>query len=254
MKITIEQIIQFIDLTDLNTNATTDSIIALINQANDAKNNFAEVASLCVYPQFIDVVKNNSKFKVTTVVNFPRGDKSLDAVYQEIDYAIEHVVDEIDIVIPYFLLLDKQYQAVESFIQKVTTYILRHQLVSHQVIIKFILETGELADRQLIQDATKMVLSSGAHFVKTSTGKVAVNATLDAVDAMLTVLSQHPEHVIGLKVAGGCATFKDAIQYLELVIKYMGEQFLTTDRFRFGASSLLHNLTKDNNISDNNNY
>jgi deoxyribose-phosphate aldolase len=109
------------------------------------------------------------------------------------------------------------------------------------VVLKTILETGELKDRDLIRNASHLAISSGADFIKTSTGKVAVNATLGAADIMLNAIRESGRNV-GFKPAGGVRTVADATLYLDLAATIHGPDWAAPSTFRFGASGLLGDI------------
>ncbi|WP_105199938.1 deoxyribose-phosphate aldolase [Pseudoalteromonas sp. T1lg10] len=197
-------------------------------------------AAICIYPQWLTYVRAYMQMHfsqppaLATVTNFPHGDQPLDVVLRETELALALGADEIDLVLPY-----KRLQAGDE--QTPLDYVRRSkELCAGRARLKVIIESGELSLPQVAQ-ATRIAIAGGADFVKTSTGKVVVNATYEAVAVMLTEIKQSGQDV-GLKVSGGVRTLAQAQQYMALADKVMGESWLTPAHFRFGASALLEDL------------
>ncbi len=196
------------------------------------------VAALCIYPQYIARVKTNlagKRIKIATVANFPHGNSDLKTVLAEIDNAIAQGADEIDVVLPYRDFLTGDFHRVNHFLKEV------HAHVPHQVL-KIIIESGALQKPALIRLAGQMVIDSGADFIKTSTGKIDVGATLEAAYTLLTLIEQSKNPLIGLKLSGGIRTIAEAHAYLYLAREVMGEMWLNPHNLRIGASKLLDEL------------
>ncbi len=196
------------------------------------------VAAVCVYPQAIARVKeqlSDKKTKIATVVNFPKGNSSLDIVLQEIDSAIALHADEIDVVLPYHDFINGQFHEVNQFLTAV-----RKRCGSK--VLKIIIESGALHKPALIRLAGQMVIDNGADFIKTSTGKIEVGATLDAAYTLLTLIEQSKNPAIGLKLSGGIRTVADAHAYVYLARAVMGETWLNARTLRIGASRLIDDL------------
>lgn len=234
-----QQAIGLIDLTTLNDNDTDDAVIALCQDANTA---FGHTAAVCIYPRFIPVAKKQLRqqgtpeIRVATVVNFPHGNDDIEIAIAETEAAIAYGADEIDIVFPYQALQAGNEKIGREMIQKAKE-------VCGDVLLKVIIESGELKTDALIRRATEIAIEAGADFVKTSTGKVPVNATPEAARIMLEVIRDlHVQDRVGFKAAGGVRTTEDARQYLVSASQIMGEAWLTPQHYRFGASSLLNNL------------
>ena len=149
--------------------------------------------------------------------------------------AIADGADEIDLVIPYRAFMAGDEQAVRTMISEV------RKACPSPVLLKTILETGELKDRGLIRNASHIAIQEGADFIKTSTGKVTVNATLEAADIMLTCIRESGRKV-GFKPAGGVRTVGDARLYLTLAATIHSPDWPMPSTFRFGASGLLTDI------------
>ena len=233
MSFTIKKIISLIDLTSLNADDTDEKITALCKQAQTPLGN---VAAVCVYPKFIPLAKAllaHTKIKLATVVNFPEGSDPIEQVLLDIDAAIDAGATEIDVVIPYQSLKINKKTPIAAFVAECKARCGKHTL-------KTILETGELAPHEITL-ASNSAIKGGADFLKTSTGKVPVNATLEATEIMLHSISESASNV-GLKISGGIRTLPQAEQYLEQAVDFMGKSFIHAKTFRIGASSLLEQL------------
>ncbi len=231
----IRQIISLIDLTNLNDNCDSAAIETLCQQAKTPVGN---VAALCVWPSFVHQSKTllgpDSSIKIATVVNFPAGTESINASCEAIDDALEQGADEIDYVMPYTDLLNNNTDVVSKSLAAV------RKRVPQSKILKVILETGELGSNDLIRTASEIAIDQGANFIKTSTGKVPVNATANAASIMLRAISQSTRD-LGFKAAGGIKTISDASSYLDLADELLGRAWVNAEHFRFGASGLLQN-------------
>jgi len=232
--------VSLMDLTSLNSSDTTSDIQQLINSITPK---LGTPAAVCVYSEFVGDAKialaarELNHVKVATVTNFPTGDAPLSDVINETLIAIERGADEIDLVIPYKALIAGDESTVLEYIEQ------SKEACGTQAQLKVIIESGELKTDELITKATNLAIQGGADFVKTSTGKVPVNATLEATKVMLSVIKQSGKRV-GFKAAGGVKTVADAKDYLALTRSIMGDDYLQADTFRFGASSLLSDVYK----------
>ncbi len=231
--------LQFVDLTDLNDDCTPAAIETLCQRAETSA---GHVAAVCVWPRFVAQAKSllaGSMVKVATVVNFPAGGEDTAAVIAETEQALRDGADEIDLVLAYKAFASGRKGFAEEQIIRV------RQVVPSSAHLKVILETGELKDAELIREASEIAIKAGADFIKTSTGKVPVNATLEAAGIMLNVIRMEEVRggrPVGLKPSGGIRTFEDAKAYLELADRIMGPDWATPESFRFGASGLLDAL------------
>lgn len=224
-------LIAYLDLTTLNDSDTEQTVEALCHKAITPRGN---VAAVCIYGQFVALAKSvlkETNILVATVANFPEGTQSISNTVKEIETELKAGADEIDVVIDYRAFLAGNKQSVYDLVKTCKSVCVNHCL-------KVILETGELKQAELIDYASKAALEAGADFLKTSTGKVAVNATIEAADIMLQAIAgTNPD--AGFKAAGGIKTPEQAFAYFELAEKYLGAEWITPKHMRIGASSLL---------------
>jgi deoxyribose-phosphate aldolase len=200
------------------------------------------VAAVCVYPNLVAVSKAcvaGSTVRVASVATaFPSGLSSLDVKLADVRAAIEAGADEIDMVIDRGMFLAGRERDVFDEIVVV-------KRLCGDVHLKVILETGELGTYDNVRRASDLALEAGADFIKTSTGKVGTNATFPVAVAMSEAIRDYARRTgrhAGLKVAGGVRTTKQALTYLVIIKEILGEAWLTPERFRIGASSLLDDL------------
>ena len=204
-------------------------------------------AAICVYGDMVKHAKEalgKSKIQVAAVATaFPSGRASLAVKLLDTKDAVNAGADEIDMVIDRGAFLSGQYLEVYKLIQAVKKACERKD--GSHAHLKVILETGELETYDNIRRASYLAMLAGADFIKTSTGKVSVNATLPTTLLMLEAVRDWYDETkiqIGVKPAGGIRTSKDAIKYLVVVKEIAGEKWLTPKYFRFGASSLLNDV------------
>lgn len=227
--------LSLLDLTDLNDGTTSGDIDIVCEKADGP---CGRVAAVCIWPQFITQAKEKlagTGIKIATVVNFPEGGEDTIAVEAEVEAALNDGADEIDLVMPYKALLEGRPGFAETQIVRI------RRVIGERGLLKVILETGELKQADAIRLASDVAIGAGADFIKTSTGKVAVNATLEAAEIMLNAIKDSAKPV-GFKAAGGIRTGDDAQNYLDLADKIMGPDWANSDTFRFGASGLLSAL------------
>ncbi|MCS2609584.1 deoxyribose-phosphate aldolase [Halomonas dongshanensis] len=234
-----QRALTLMDLTSLNDDDTDAAIEALCQRA---KTPFGTPAAVCVYPQFVVTARRaltahnlNGTVKIATVTNFPGGGDDPMAAARETREAVASGADEVDVVFPYRALMAGDEALGLELVE------LCKAACGGQALLKVIIESGELATPALIQRASELAIEGGADFIKTSTGKVAVNATLDAAEIMLNAIKASGKPV-GFKAAGGVRNAAEADAYLTLADDVMGPGWATAERFRFGASSLLGNL------------
>jgi len=223
-----------LDLTDLTADCTSDDIATLCQKALTSH---GTTAAVCIWPQFVvqaERLLRGTKINVATVVNFPEGDHSATDVIALTEKAREDGADEIDMVIPWKALM-------EGHPENVAARVARVKRAADDGPVKAILETGMLVTPELIREATRGAIEGGADFVKTSTGKVPINATPQAARIILEEIKATGEDV-GFKAAGGVKSTADAAEYLAIADEIMGEDWATPSRFRFGASSVLDAL------------
>lgn len=224
-----------LDLTELSDDCTPEAVERLCARAVGPA---GAVAAVCVWPRFVSLARElvaGTPVRVATVVNFPEGNDDLATAVAETQVALEAGADEIDVVLPYRALLRGEPEVAAALVRAVAA------TLAPQHRLKVILETGELPDQATVANATRLAIAAGADFVKTSTGKTRVSATLDAVATMLQVI-RTSDRPVGLKPSGGIRTVDDARAYLELTDSVMGPRWITPATFRFGASGLLDAL------------
>jgi deoxyribose-phosphate aldolase len=237
--------LSMIDLTTLSGTDTADKVKQLCHKAlhiADDISGVSSVAAVCVYPNFVEVAVKaleNSEIKVASVAGgFPSGQTSLEIKVAETKYAIDQGADEIDMVISRGKFLEGEYNWVHDEIAS-----LKESCGS--LHLKVILETGELETLDNVRIASEIAIAAGADFIKTSTGKVSPAATLESTYVMLQAISDHHKRtgkMIGMKPAGGIATAEVALQYLAMVNDVLGEKWLMSQYFRFGASRLADDI------------
>lgn len=235
--------ISCIDLTTLEGMDTPGKVAALCQKAvrpNPSDSTVPPTAAVCVYPQMVpDAVKHtaSSPVKVASVAGaFPAGMSSLDVRTADIRDAVAAGADEIDIVISRGAFLSGDYQYVFDEIEA-------QKEACGKAHLKVILETGELGTYDQIRKASMLAMAAGADFIKTSTGKVSKNSTMPTALCMAEAIRDYADQtgeIVGLKVAGGIRTAKQAWHYLVLISETLGAEWLTPDLFRIGASSLLN--------------
>ena len=224
-----------LDLTSLGEGDDRARIEVLCEAANTPH---GPPAALCVYPEWIATCRQRlhglglQQVAVATVVNFPEGGDDPDRVHRETRRALGAGAHEIDVVLPW-----RRLQAGDAAAARAVLEACR-EACGQLARMKVILETGELQTEVLIREAAETALDAGADFLKTSTGKVAVNATPEAARILLQA-TQARGGQCGFKAAGGIRTLEDAAGYFALADHILGPQWATPAHFRFGASSLL---------------
>lgn len=236
-KVRALQALSFMDLTTLNNDDTRNVIEDLCQRASVEGNS---VAAVCIFPEWVAVAKQclqeqGLDTKVATVTNFPDGSDNVARAAAETERAIAAGADEVDVVLPYRALLEGDESTPAELVRECK------DICGDSVRLKVIIESGELEQHDKIVLASELAIANGADFIKTSTGKVSVNATLKAAEAMLGVIKASRTDC-GFKAAGGIRTLEDAIQYIELAEQLMGKDWVTADNFRIGASSLLQDI------------
>jgi len=242
---TAKEAIGLMDLTTLNDDDTNAKVIALCRQAHTE---VGDTAAVCIYKQFIPAAKetlkaqNTSHIKIATVTNFPHGSDDVEAAVRETKEAVALGADEVDVVFPYRALMAGDEDVGHALVKACKE-------ACGDILLKVIIESGELKSPELIQKASQIAIDAGADFIKTSTGKVAVNATLEAAEVMLTVIKEKNPN-IGFKAAGGVKDAETAKAYLDLAREILGDEWVDADHFRFGASSLLQNLLTELDLGE----
>jgi deoxyribose-phosphate aldolase len=231
------------DLTTLEGQDTPGKVEALCSKArrpDPADPGVPPVAAVCVYPTLVPVAKRalaGSPVRVASVATaFPSGQASLRVRLADVADAVEAGADEIDMVINRGAFLSGRYREVFEEIVAVKE-------ACGGAHLKVILETAELGTFDNVRRASVLAMTAGADFIKTSTGKVQPAATLPVTLVMLEAIRDFHDRtgrMVGMKPAGGIRTAKQAIQYLVLVNETLGADWLTPERFRLGASTLLN--------------
>ncbi len=244
-----EEVLKFslgcIDLTTLNPTDNEDRVREFTQKVNEFEELYPEldnVASICVYPNFAEVVSMNLDVTEvdTTVVaaGFPSSQTFDEIKIAECALAVSKGADEVDIVINVGQFLQGQYEEMCDTITECKE-------ACRGKIFKVILETGALKSASNIMKASVLAIYAGADFIKTSTGKLDPAATPEAVLVMCKAVKAYFEQTgnkIGIKVAGGVRTPEDAVKYYSIVKAVLGEEWLTKDLYRIGASSAANNL------------
>jgi len=223
-----------LDLTNLDADCDAAAVDALCRRAQTPQ---GSVAAVCIWPRFVAQAKRalaNTGIRVATVVNFPSGDHPLDDVKAETRVALSDGADEIDLVVPWRAIERGETAAVGATVREI-------KQICGAATLKAILETGELGDPVLIGLAAEAAIDGRADFLKTSTGKVKVNATPEAAEILLRNISRSGAQV-GFKASGGVRTTAEAGVYLALADDVMGAGWAGPKHFRIGASSLLDAL------------
>lgn len=241
------------DLTTLHSEDTPESVKKLVGKVNSFMKDYPEYplpASICVFPNFASVVRTDlasSEVHVTAVAGcFPTSQSFLEVKVKECEMAVEAGADEIDIVLALnaFMAGDedsarKEIRTIRGAIDNVAAKIGR------KVTLKVILETGLLVTPENIAEASFLAMEEGADFIKTSTGKVSVNATPMAAYVMCECIKAFYEKTgrkVGFKAAGGISTSKDAVCYHSIAKSILGNDWIDRDLFRFGVSRLANSL------------
>ncbi len=237
-----------IDLTTLSTTDSPQSVADFVERVNSFDEEYPElknVAAICVYPNFAQVVRtvlDVTGVKVACVSGaFPSGQSFLETKIAETALAIEGGADEIDIVFNVGNYLDGDWEEVSDEISEQ-----KHACRGGH--LKVILETGALKTAENIRNASILSMYSGADFIKTSTGKVYEGATLEAAYVMAQCIKEYYEKTgnkVGFKAAGGVSTTADAVKYYTVVKSILGDEWMTPELFRIGASRLANKLLSD---------
>jgi deoxyribose-phosphate aldolase len=237
--------IRMMDLTTLEGKDTPGKVRALAGKAvrpDPTDPSIPSVAALCVYPNMIATARMSlagSTVKVASVATyFPSGQAPLAVKLEDVRQAVGLGADEIDMVIDRGAFLAGEYGRVYDEIVAVKE-------ACGPAHLKVILETGELETYDNVRRASVLAMAAGADFIKTSTGKVQPAATLPVTLVMLEAIRDfHAQtgRAVGMKPAGGIRTSKEAIAYLTVLYETLGPDWMTPDRFRFGASTLLNDV------------
>lgn len=239
--------LKLMDLTTLNDDDTDAKVIAL---CHDAKTAVGNTAAICIYPRFIPIAKKTLReqgtpeIRIATVTNFPHGNDDIEIAVAETKAAVAYGADEVDVVFPYRALIAGNEQVGFDLVKQC-------KAACGDILLKVIIETGELKEEALIKKASQICIEAGADFIKTSTGKVPVNATPEYARMMLEVIrDMGVAKTVGFKPAGGVRTAQDAVLYLAMADELLGADWADSMHYRFGASSLLTNLLNTLEVTD----
>lgn len=240
-----KRIYSCIDLTSLNATDTREDIWKFTEKINDHDgiSDVPNVAAICVYPNFVETVKEalTTDIKIASVAGgFPSSQTFTEVKIAETALAIASGADEIDIVLNLGYFLDENYEELSEEIDEI-----KH--TCRDAKLKVILETGALKSAKNIKTASLLALYSGADFIKTSTGKGYEGATPKAVYTICTALKEYTAKTgikAGIKVSGGVSTTHDAVIYYTIVKEVLGDEYLNNEYFRIGASRLADEILK----------
>ena len=249
----LKRCFSLMDLTTLKTNDTAESVAKLVNKANLLTVEYPDYplpASICVYPNFASVVRElrcSPQLHVTTVSScFPSAQSFLEVKVQECVLAVRGGADEIDIVLALNAFLAGDYARATQEITEMKRAIDEEAArQGRKVVLKVILETGLLGSPENIAEASFLAMEAGADFIKTSTGKVEVNATPEAAVVMCCCIRAFYEKTgrkVGFKAAGGLSNAQDALLYYGIGADVLGESWIEKEHFRFGVSRLGNSL------------
>ncbi len=242
-----QSIMGIIDLTTLEGSDTSEKVIKMCNKAKSFETlglGFSNVAAVCVYPTLVRVARkalDGSGVKVAAVAGaFPSGQSPIKIKVEEVKYTVGEGADEIDMVISRGKYLEGEYSLVYDEIAAIRE-------ACGGAHLKVILETGELVTATNIRRASEIAIDAGAHFIKTSTGKIQPAATLEAMLVMLLAIKDHHERtgkMVGIKPAGGIADPETALKFFALTHHILGSNWMNNKWLRFGASRLTDGLVE----------
>ena len=241
------------DLTTLHTEDSPESVKKLVGKVNSFMNDYPEYplpASICVFPNLASVVRENlatSDVHVTAVAGcFPTSQSFIEVKVKECEMAVEAGADEIDIVLALNAFMSGDEETARKEIRTIRAAVDEAAAkAGRKVTLKVILETGLLVTPENIANASFLAMEEGAYFIKTSTGKVSVNATPMAAYIMCESIKAFHEKTgrkVGFKAAGGISTSKDAVCYHSIVKTILGNDWINKELFRFGVSRLANSL------------
>ena len=235
-----------VDLTTLTCNDSVESVTEFAKRTVTFAEKYPQipnVASICVYPAFVETVGvavDGTPMRITSVGGgFPASQTFLEVKMLEVAMAVENGADEVDIVLNVGKMLTGAYDEAANEVE-----VIRSEMDS-DIILKVIIESGALKTPELIRKASLISMAAGADFIKTSTGKIDVAATPEAAVVMCQAIKDFytaTGRKVGFKAAGGVKTPSDTALYYTIVEQILGEEWLTTDLFRIGASSAANNL------------
>ncbi|MFV0392017.1 MAG: deoxyribose-phosphate aldolase [Paludibacteraceae bacterium] len=236
--------VSLIDLTSLKETDTEEEIRLMVQKVNDFEEKFPDipnVGAICVYPSMVSTVKNTltEPIGITSVAaGFPASQTFIEVKVAETAMCVMEGATEIDVVISVGKFLEGKYEEVYEELTEIKSS-------CRNTHLKVILETGALKTASNIKKASLLAMQAGADFIKTSTGKIPVAATPEATYIMCSAIKEWNDKTgtkVGYKPAGGIVTTEDAVKHYTLVKEILGNDWLTNERLRFGASRLANNL------------
>jgi deoxyribose-phosphate aldolase len=248
-------ILNLIDLTSLNTTDNKSQIIHLTGRVNSFSGRFSNipnVAAICVYPNFVPVVKEKLTVKNVRIASvaggFPSSQTFRSIKVAECKMAADNGADEIDMVIPVGSFLGNDFAGVADEIREIKESLGGKDL-------KVIIESGLLGDYEQIFKASMIAMDAGADFIKTSSGKTSVSATPEAAFVICRAIQNFFDETgikVGFKAAGGIVSSAEALVYYQIVGSCLGNEWLCNSHFRIGASRLANNILADISGTTNN--
>ena len=249
----LKKCFSLMDLTTLKSDDTVASVSNLVDKVTRLQKEYPSYplpASVCVYPNFAPVVRErrcSPELHVTTVAScFPSAQSFLEVKVRECELAVQGGADEVDIVLALNAFLAGDYAAASNEIMQMKQAIdAEAARQGRRVVLKVILETGLLGSSENIARASFLAMEAGADFIKTSTGKVSVNATPEAAWVMCECIKAFHAKTgrkVGFKAAGGISNDRDARYYYAIGATVLGEEWVEKNHFRFGVSRLGNSL------------
>lgn len=237
--------LSLIDLTSLNSTDTTSQIVAFtekVNQFNEAYPHLPNVGAICVSPSLVPTVSSTLLIPevgiASVAAGFPMSQTFIEVKIAETALCVMEGATEIDVVISIGKFLEGNYEEVLEELSEIKS-------ACREAHLKVIIESGALGSASNIKKASLLAMAAGADFIKTSTGKMPVAATLEATYVMCTAIKEWYEQTgqkVSYKPAGGIVTTEDAVKHYTLVKHILGDQWLNNKMFRIGASRLANNL------------
>ena len=241
-------ILNCLDLTSLNTSDNKTHILHLTGKVNSFSGRFSNIpniAAICVYPNFVPLVKEKLSVKTVRIASvagaFPSSQTFRSIKLAECKMALESGADEIDMVISVGSFLSNDFATVADEIREIKEAVGDRHL-------KVIIESGLLGDPDNIFKASMIAMDAGADFIKTSTGKVNISATPEAAFVMCRAIDYFYSETgirVGFKPAGGIVTVNDAVSYYRITEYCLGKEWLNNNYFRIGASRLANNILSE---------
>jgi deoxyribose-phosphate aldolase len=236
------ELISYIDLTTLSESDTDQSVLALVEKANQGFEGI-HPAAICSYSRFANLVRTNLNHGMQTVVvgfGFPSGLSTIEEKLKDAETIATSEAEELDIVLNHTDFIEHNYSKINAEISQIKSVLGTKHL-------KVILETGKLKTQEHIKKASEIACEAGTDFIKTSTGKTDTGATAESVYQMCAVIADYFQKTgrrVGIKPSGGIRTFEDAARLHLIVKNTLGNDWLKPTLFRIGASSLYDNLIK----------